>query len=60
MLVLPGPGVIVLLVGLVMADFPGKKKAVRWIVSRGSVLKRANRLREKYGRPPLRMRRVAA
>jgi hypothetical protein len=54
MLVLPGPGVVVLVIGVVLADFPGKRRALRWIISRGKVLKSLNWFRRKFGRPPLR------
>lgn len=53
MLALPGPGVLVLIIGVTLADFPGKQKALRWLMSRKSILKPANRLRERYGKPPL-------
>lgn len=53
MMVLPGPGVLVLIIGVTLADFPGKQKALRWLVSRKSILKPANRLRERFGKPPL-------
>lgn len=54
MLVLPGPGILVLLVGIVLAEFPGREKLLRWIMSRGPVLRAANALRQRKGRPPLR------
>ncbi len=56
MLALPGPGIIVLLIGVSLADFPGKRRLLKWIVSRGSMLGRINRLRAKYGKRPLRMK----
>lgn len=55
MLALPGPGIVVLLVGLVLADFPGKRKLMKMILSRKSILKPMNKLRAKYGKPPLRV-----
>lgn len=54
MLALPGPGVAVLLIGVLLADFPGKQRVVRWMLSRGGVLRSMNRLRARFGRPPLR------
>ncbi len=55
MLVLPGQGLLVLLIGIMLADFPGKVRLERWIVSRGKVLKTINKFRKKFGRPPLQM-----
>ena len=56
MLVLPGQGVLALLIGVMLTDFPGKYRVERWLLSRGKVLKGANWLRRKFGAPPLKMR----
>lgn len=53
MLVLPGQGVVVLLLGIALAEFPGKFRLQRWLISRPRVLKPVNRFRVKRGRPPL-------
>ncbi len=53
MLPLPGPGAVVILLGVMMADFPGKTKVQRWILARGPILKPANWLRARFHRPPL-------
>lgn len=53
MLVLPGQGVIVILIGVLLLDFPGKQKIERWLISRGPILKFANWLRRKGHKPPL-------
>jgi hypothetical protein len=53
MLALPGPGTMVLLLGIMSADFPGKHRVQQWILSRGPVLKSANWLRAKFHQPPL-------
>ncbi len=55
MLVLPGQGMLVIFIGVMLADFPGKYRVERWIISRGRVLKTINRLRDRFGRPPLEM-----
>lgn len=52
MLVLPGPGAIVLLVGVVLAEFPGKRRFLNWLLTRGSILRGMNRLRARFNRPP--------
>jgi hypothetical protein len=53
MLVLPGQGVLTILIGVMLADFPGKFRLERWIVSRGPVLNSLNWVRRKAGKPPL-------
>ena len=53
MLVLPGQGVLTILIGVMLADFPGKFRLERWIVTRGPVLKSLNWLRRRAGKPPL-------
>lgn len=52
MLVLPGQGMFTILVALFLIDFPGKFTLERWVVSRPSVAKSINWLREKAHRPP--------
>ncbi|HVZ92995.1 MAG TPA: PGPGW domain-containing protein [Phycisphaerales bacterium] len=53
MMILPGPGAVALLAGVVLADFPGKRRFVRWFLSRGRIFARLNRIRAKRGKPPL-------
>ena len=53
MLVLPGQGVLTLLIGLICVDFPGKRRFERWLVSRPAVAHGINRLRRRAGQPPL-------
>ena len=55
MLVLPGQGLLTILIGLLLVDFPGKRGLERWFVRRRGVLKFLNRMREKRGKPPLRL-----
>jgi hypothetical protein len=54
-LVLPGQGVIVLVIGVSLLDFPHKKQLERWLISRGPILKLANWLRAKWNRKPLQL-----
>lgn len=49
----PGQGILTILMGLVLADFPGKYAVERWVVSRRMVSAAVNKLRAKLGRPPL-------
>jgi hypothetical protein len=54
MLVIPGPGLLAVLLGLVLVDFPGKHRLISKLLARPNVLDAANRLREKFNKPPLR------
>ncbi len=53
MLVLPGPGLITLLIGIMLLDFPGKYALERWLVAHGPVFNTLNWMRRKAGREPL-------
>lgn len=53
MMILPGPGAVALLAGVVLADFPGKRRFLRWFLSLGKVFEGLNRIRAKRGKPPL-------
>jgi uncharacterized iron-regulated membrane protein len=55
MLILPGQGILTILVALMLLEFPGKHRLVRRIVSIPGLLLTINRLRERTGRPPLRV-----
>jgi hypothetical protein len=54
-LLMPGQGVIVILIGVMLLDFPRKKRLERWLISRGPILKLANWLRAKWNREPLKL-----
>jgi hypothetical protein len=49
----PGQGILTVLIGVMLMDFPGKRALERKLVSRPTVLRAINRLRARYGRPPL-------
>ncbi len=53
MLVLPGQGLLTILLGVMLVDLPGKYRIERWIVARPPVLRSVNWLRQKAGRCPL-------
>jgi hypothetical protein len=53
MLVLPGQGLLTMLIGISLLDFPGKQHVEARIVGQSTVLKVINTLRRKFGRPPL-------
>lgn len=52
MLVTPGQGLLTLMVGLLLMNFPGKYQLERWMVQRRGVLKALNWLRARGGHPP--------
>jgi archaellum biogenesis protein FlaJ (TadC family) len=47
---LPGQGIITLVAGLIIMNYPGKFQLERWLVSRPKVLPALNWLRRRYGR----------
>ncbi len=53
MLILPGQGVLTILIGLFLMNFPGKYKLERKIVSLPKILKSLNWIRYKAKKPPL-------
>ncbi len=53
MLVLPGQGLLTLLAGLVLSDFPGKRRLELRLVRRPAVLRALNWMRRRAGRPAL-------
>ena len=50
---IPGQGVLTILLGIMLLDFPGKRRVEQKILSRPSVLEKINRLRHKFSKPPL-------
>jgi hypothetical protein len=55
MLVLPGQGLLTILVGLTLLDFPSKRRIVLRLLLRPRVFHLVNSIRDRFGRPPLRM-----
>jgi hypothetical protein len=53
MLFLPGQGILTMLVGISLLDFPGKRHLEGKLIGQPAVLRTINKLREKFGRPPL-------
>jgi hypothetical protein len=54
MLLTPGQGLLTLLAGLVIMNYPGKFALERWLITRPLVLPAVNRLRRRRSHPPLR------
>ena len=50
---IPGPGVLSILLGIMLLDFPGKRSLETRIVGRPRVNQAVNALRARFGKPPL-------
>lgn len=55
MLALPGQGILSILLGLSLLEFPGKRRLELWLVGRKSVLTAINWMRQRSSRDPLRL-----
>jgi hypothetical protein len=53
MLFLPGQGLVMLLVGLMIMNYPGKFALERWLITRPHILPAVNWLRAKFDHPSL-------
>lgn len=53
MLITPGQGLLTILVGIGLMNFPGKFRLEQRLISLGPTLKIINRLRVRRGKPPL-------
>jgi hypothetical protein len=49
----PGQGILTILLGVMLLDFPGKRKLEYKLVSRPTIFKAINRLRHRFGKPEL-------
>jgi hypothetical protein len=49
----PGQGFLTILLGIMLLDFPGKRRLEYKLVSRPQVLKAINKLRLRFGKPSL-------
>jgi hypothetical protein len=48
----PGPGLLTILIGVMLLDFPGKRRLERWLIGLPTILRTINRFRRRYGKPP--------
>jgi hypothetical protein len=55
MLVLPGQGVLTILVALFFLEFPGKRRVVLWLLRHSRVRNTVNKLRKRQGCEPLQL-----
>jgi hypothetical protein len=49
----PGQGFLTILLGIMLLDFPGRRKLELKILTRPQVFKAINKLRDRFGKPPL-------
>src|SRR6266480_2145790 len=49
----PGQGILTILLGIMLLDFPGRRNLEYKLVSRPSVFRTINKLRHKFGKPTL-------
>ena len=53
MLFTPGQGLLSILFGLMIMNYPGKYRLERWIINRPLIFSTVNAMREKQSQPPL-------
>ena len=51
---IPGQGILTIVAGLTLIDFPGRHRLIRALIGRPAVLRAVNRLRARFKREPLR------
>ncbi|WP_437279364.1 hypothetical protein WME90_02055 [Sorangium sp. So ce375] len=56
---IPGPGALVILIGVMLLDIPGKRRVERRLLGAPQVRAVADRVRARFGRPPLRVQAVS-
>jgi len=56
LLVLPGPGYMTILAGVIVVNFSWKYRLGRWILRKRGIRPAVDRLRKKAGKPPLLLR----
>ena len=52
---IPGPGLVTILFGVMLVDFPGRRWLEYKIVSRPAVQKTINNLRKRFGKKPIKL-----
>ena len=48
----PGQGLLTVLAGVILADFPKKLALERWLMRKPAIFAAANVIRKRFGRPP--------
>ena len=52
---IPGQGLLTIVIGLILLDYPGKRKLERRLAARPVVLRAINRVRTRFRRPPMKL-----
>jgi hypothetical protein len=50
---IPGQGLLTILLGIMLLDFPGRDRLEQKLLSKQSIVNTINRLRGRFGKPPL-------
>lgn len=50
---IPGQGLLTILLGIMLLDFPGRDRLEQKLLSKPSIVSTINRLRGRFGKPPL-------
>lgn len=50
----PGQGILTIVLGVMLAEVPGKRRLERWLVARPFIRRAIDRLRARYQREPIR------
>ena len=50
---IPGQGLLTVLIGLMLLDFPGRRRLEKALARQPSILAAMNRIRARFGHPPL-------
>jgi hypothetical protein len=50
---IPGQGLLTVLIGLMLVDFPGRRRLEKALARRPGILAAMNRIRARFGHPPL-------
>lgn len=51
----PGQGLLTILLGIMLLDFPGRQRLEQKLLSRPTIVNAINRLRGRFGKPPLKL-----
>lgn len=52
----PGQGLLTILLGIMLLDFPGRQRLEQKLLSKPSITNTINRLRGRFGKPPLKLK----
>jgi hypothetical protein len=53
---IPGQGLLTILLGIMLVDFPGRDRLERKLLSKPSIVNTINGLRKRFGKPPLKLK----